>query len=81
MGDLITWHYLRVSVIVVRVYLKSLGIVNLRAYHASSLCMPPACMEVSQASAFVLMYFNWSRLLPSGDKYIPNISIASSDFR
>ena len=81
MVAVITWNYLCVSVIPVRIYFKGWGIFDLRAFHDLSFCMPPDRMEVSQVSDFVLMYFTCSRLFPSGDRYIPNISVASSDFR
>ena len=80
MGAVITWHYLQKSVISVRGYFKVWGIFNLRSCHASCFCMPKSLMEVTQVSAFVIMYFTWWRLFPCGYRHIPNISIALSAF-
>ena len=38
-------------------------------------------MEDVHVSALILVYFTWSWIFPSGARYIPNISISSSDFR
>ena len=69
-------HYFSIIVTEDKGYFMSLGIAEFKAFNYLFCWTPPTLIEVVHTVAFLCMYLTWSFLLPSGERYIPNMNIA-----